>query len=275
MQLTYRGRARPAGTHLYAQIVDTEADEVVGGQATPLPVILDGRVRTVERPLQSIALRASGASLYRLQIIAGTAAYQVQGSKGRVSIYGAFGSLPLVDATRSGRGLLPRTPKRARIAVTARRDGRDGRFTRVRVRVRQPSGPCSGSVTFVVETDRRPYMSNAPLETDPCRAVTLRRLRLRKRSQRPRDRDVQRKREAQAALRGAGHVSRRSDGLRRRAGGAGRAGLRAAFAGSGWARPPAVRMRLGTASLREEGSFAAVLCGGRTRRAGGGLGMEK
>ena len=156
VQLIYRGVANPARTHLYAQIVDTEADEVVGGQATPLPVILDGRLRTVERPLQAIAARASGASLYRLQIIAGTAAYQVQGSKGQVSIYGAFGSLPLVDATRSGRGVLPRTPKRARIAVTSRRDRRDRRFTRVRVRVRQPSGPCSGSVTFVVETERRP-----------------------------------------------------------------------------------------------------------------------
>ncbi len=179
VQLIYRGVANPARTHLYAQIVDTEADEVVGGQATPLPVILDGRLRRVERPLQAIAARASGASLYRLQVIGGTAAYQVQGSKGQVSIYGAFGSLPLVDATRSGRGVLPRTPKRARIAVTSGRDRRDRRFTRVRVRVRQPSGPCSGSVTFVVETERRPYVSNAPLETDPCRAVTLRRLRLR------------------------------------------------------------------------------------------------
>ena len=55
VRLVYRGRAKPERTFLYAQVVDGEADRVIGGLATPLPVILDGRQRTVERPMEAIA----------------------------------------------------------------------------------------------------------------------------------------------------------------------------------------------------------------------------
>ena len=43
VRLVYRGRAKPQRTFLYTQIVDDESDRVLGGLATPLPVILDGR----------------------------------------------------------------------------------------------------------------------------------------------------------------------------------------------------------------------------------------
>ena len=177
VRLVYRGRAKPERTFLYAQIVDGEADRVLGGLATPLPVILDGRERSVERPLEAIAEHGGPASLYRLQITPGAATYELQRAKGRVSIYGAFGSLPLVDATRSGYGFARRTPTRPRVTVTSRRSRRDGRDVRVSLRVRLPVRPCAGSITFVVHTSRRPHLYNAQLVPRPCRAarkVTLR-----------------------------------------------------------------------------------------------------
>jgi ABC-2 type transport system ATP-binding protein len=177
VRLVYRGRAKPERTFLYAQIVDGEADRVLGGLATPLPVILDGRERSVSRPLEAIAEHGGPASLYRLQITPGAATYELQRSRGRVSVYGAFGSLPLVDATRSGYGFIRRTPTRPRITVTSRRSRRDGRDARVSLRVRLPVRPCAGSITFVVHTSRRPYVYNTTLTPRPCRAarkVTLR-----------------------------------------------------------------------------------------------------
>jgi len=171
VRLVYRGRATPKRTFLYAQVVDGEADRVLGGLATPLPVILDGRERTVQRPLEAIAEHGGPASLYRLQITPGAATYELQRSKGRVSIYGAFGSLPLVDGARSGYGFVRRTPTRPRVTVTSRRSRRDGRETRVSLRVRLPVRPCSGSVMFVVKTSGRPYVYNAKLTPRPCRAV--------------------------------------------------------------------------------------------------------
>ncbi|MBW3607949.1 MAG: CocE/NonD family hydrolase [Actinobacteria bacterium] len=174
VRLIYRGRARPTRTFLYARVVDGEADRVLGGLVTPLPVILDGRLRKVQRPLEAIAEHGGPASLYRLQITAGAATYELQRSKGRVSIYGAFGALPLVDAARSGYGFVRRTPTRPRVTVTSRRDGR---YARIRLRVRLPVRPCAGSITFVVQTPRRPYVYNSKLAPRPCR--TGRRVRLR------------------------------------------------------------------------------------------------
>jgi len=178
VRLVYRGRAKPERTFLYAQVVDGEADRVIGGLATPLPVILDGRQRTVERPMEAIAEHGRPASLYRLQITPGAATYELQRSRGRVSIYGAFSSLPLVDAARSGYGVVRRTPRRPRVAVTSRREG--ARHARVSLRVRLPVRPCSGSITFVVQTSRRPYVYNSTLTPRPCRAARKVRLRLRR-----------------------------------------------------------------------------------------------
>ncbi len=175
VDVTYRGRAKPARTHLYAQIVDADAEAVIGAQATPLPVILDGRLRRVRRPLEAIAVRGAPASDYLLQITGGAATYELQRSRGRVSVYGAFGSLPVVDAKRSGRGFVPRTPKRPRIALSSRRDGR---IARVRLRARLRSGPCAGTVTFVVKTRRQPHFHIAKVKRNPCRAAKVVRLRV-------------------------------------------------------------------------------------------------
>ncbi|MDP2712110.1 MAG: CocE/NonD family hydrolase [Solirubrobacteraceae bacterium] len=169
VRLHYRGRATPARTHLYAQVLDADAKRVAGGQATPIPVTLDGRLRTVERSLESVALRGGRSSSYRLQISPGAATYELQRSRGRVSVYGAFGSLPLVDARRSGHGARARTPPRPPIGVSMRRAGSG---VRLALSARMSSRPCAGTVTFVVRTSRRPHVRNATLRTDPCRAAT-------------------------------------------------------------------------------------------------------
>ncbi|WP_067831439.1 alpha/beta fold hydrolase [Actinomadura kijaniata] len=82
--LTYRGHALRPGTALFAQIVDRETGVVVGNQATPLPVTLDGRERTVTRDLEAIAWEVGPASRLTLQIIPGTGLFTWQRSAGRV-----------------------------------------------------------------------------------------------------------------------------------------------------------------------------------------------
>ena len=57
LKLTYSGTAVPAQTHVYAQLVDGTG-HVVGNQATPIAVTLDGAQHTMQRPLEAIASEA-------------------------------------------------------------------------------------------------------------------------------------------------------------------------------------------------------------------------
>ncbi|HEV2058931.1 MAG TPA: alpha/beta fold hydrolase, partial [Solirubrobacteraceae bacterium] len=103
ISLSYRGRALPASTFVYAQVVDARMQRVVGGQVTPIPVVLDGRQRTVKRKLEAIALRAHPSSDLRLRLLPSTALYGPQRSTGSVASLSVTSTLPIVDATRSGR----------------------------------------------------------------------------------------------------------------------------------------------------------------------------
>ena len=138
-----------ASTFLFAQIVDARANRVAGSQITPVPVTLDDRVRTVERELEPIALRAGNGAQYRIQVTPGTGLFGVQRAIGGVVIRNLEASLPLVDATRSPRASTAklRTPRRLSLKVSSRRvDGR----ARVTVTTRLRSKPCAGTVTFTV-----------------------------------------------------------------------------------------------------------------------------
>jgi ABC-2 type transport system ATP-binding protein len=148
LKLTYKGNALSPNTFLYAQILDARANRVIGSQVTPVPVILDDRVRTVERELEPIAARAGDGSQYRIQVTPGTGLFGVQSAVGGVVIRNLEASLPLVDATRSRRaGAELRTPRRLRLKVSSRRvDGR----ARVTVSTRLRTKPCAGTVTFAV-----------------------------------------------------------------------------------------------------------------------------
>lgn len=94
--LTYRGTALPAATYLYAQVIDVAANRVVGNQVTPIPVILDGLLRTVTRKLEVVALRARPTSNLRVQVISSTPLYAAQHSTGLVWSMAVSSSLPLV-----------------------------------------------------------------------------------------------------------------------------------------------------------------------------------
>ncbi|GIH98281.1 hypothetical protein [Planobispora takensis] len=79
--LAYRGETAagsPATTFVYAQIVDEGTGVVVGNQATPIPVRLDGRPHVVSRELETIAWKVAKDSRLTLQITSGTALYTPQ-----------------------------------------------------------------------------------------------------------------------------------------------------------------------------------------------------
>jgi ABC-2 type transport system ATP-binding protein len=103
LTLTYHGLALPASTLVYAQVIDASAQRVVGGQVTPIPVVLDGQLRTVTRTLEAIAIRGRPTSDLRLQIVPSTTLYAGQRSIGTLQMTAMTSSLPLVDATQSGR----------------------------------------------------------------------------------------------------------------------------------------------------------------------------
>ena len=71
--LTYTAPA-PA-THVFAQIVDEARGVVVGNQATPIPLTLDGQPHTIARPLEAIAASAPAGAKYTLQLTGGTQLY--------------------------------------------------------------------------------------------------------------------------------------------------------------------------------------------------------
>ena len=50
LQLTYSGTGTLADTHVFAQIVDEARGVVLGNQATPIPVTLDGQPHTITPP---------------------------------------------------------------------------------------------------------------------------------------------------------------------------------------------------------------------------------
>jgi ABC-2 type transport system ATP-binding protein len=94
LKLTYSGTAVAAKTHVYAQIVDGSG-HVVGNQATPIPVTLDGLSHTIERPLEAIAAEAVAGTSYRLQITPATTLYTAQRSVGTVTFGRIEVSLPI------------------------------------------------------------------------------------------------------------------------------------------------------------------------------------
>ena len=62
LALTYSGTGAPAGTHVFAQIVDEARGVVIGNQATPIPVTLDGQSHTITRSLEAVAAWPAGAN---------------------------------------------------------------------------------------------------------------------------------------------------------------------------------------------------------------------
>jgi ABC-2 type transport system ATP-binding protein len=100
LTLTYSGTG--AGTHVFAQLVDEARGVVVGNQATPIPVTLDGRPHTVARPLEAIAASAPAGARYTLQIIGGTGLYGPVRGVAAITFSAIKLSLPTVAGAGAG-----------------------------------------------------------------------------------------------------------------------------------------------------------------------------
>ncbi|MEA2444900.1 MAG: type transport system ATP-binding protein, partial [Thermoleophilales bacterium] len=99
LELTYTGNGASTAPrdHVYAQIVDTKAGRVIGNQATPIPVTLDGAEHTITRPLEPLAAAATAASRYQLQIVASTGVYGPQRASGAITFSRVHVDLPVID----------------------------------------------------------------------------------------------------------------------------------------------------------------------------------
>ena len=183
LKLRYQGSATPARTFLYAQIIDAHAGRVLDNQVAPVPVTLDGRPRTVERALEPVAVRAGSGSDFRVQITPSSTVYGPQQSSGGVDLPHIEASLPLVDATRSGRPARAgapaarRLPARPTLIVRVRRVRGGGHRLVLRTRLR--STPCSGTVTFRVRAGRTTRTRRARMSRR-CAAQRVVRVRVRR-----------------------------------------------------------------------------------------------
>ena len=64
-------------TRIFAQLIDDATGRVVGNQATPIQVTLDGKTHAVEVPLEMIAFDAKPGAKLTLQLVASTVSYAV------------------------------------------------------------------------------------------------------------------------------------------------------------------------------------------------------
>ncbi|WP_354698929.1 hypothetical protein DSM112329_04628 [Paraconexibacter sp. AEG42_29] len=177
LELRYSGRAAGGPTHVFAQLVDEARGIVVGNQATPVAVVLDGATHTVQTSLEGVAMRMTPSSRYRLQIASDTTMYGVGHAVGSVRILEANLALPAGDAaaTKPAAFTLPgtrstcATPRTITLAlgrsrhladIVVRLGGRTGKRiasrrlagTRVRFTLK---GQAPGRVTVTVTARRR------------------------------------------------------------------------------------------------------------------------
>ena len=88
-------RTRTDGlTHIYGQIVDLERNVVVGNQATPIPIKLDGEEHTIRAQLTRIANVAPDAG-FELQLIGQSNLFDAQRAAGAVTISDLEARLPI------------------------------------------------------------------------------------------------------------------------------------------------------------------------------------
>ena len=105
LELTYRATgaslAADGKTHIYAQLIDQQRNLVVGNQATPIPIELDGASHTLVVPLERIASLGTAAG-YKLQLIPQTTLYDLQRAVGAVQVETATIELPLAEPVTVG-----------------------------------------------------------------------------------------------------------------------------------------------------------------------------
>ncbi|RZT18310.1 ABC-2 type transport system ATP-binding protein [Mycobacterium sp. BK558] len=96
LTLTYSGTG--TATHVYAQIVDDKTRLVLGNQATPIPVVLDGQTHTVTYSLEQVAHTLQPGQSVTVQIVTSTIDFLNFYSWGRIDVEGMSVSLPTLAA---------------------------------------------------------------------------------------------------------------------------------------------------------------------------------
>jgi ABC-2 type transport system ATP-binding protein len=97
LDLTYRGTAFPQKTWVYAQFVNARNGTVLGNDATPIPVTLDGQPHSVSRDLEMVAGRAPAGGGYTLQLTPSSSLFDIQRSAGAVTFNNIDVTMPLGD----------------------------------------------------------------------------------------------------------------------------------------------------------------------------------
>ena len=108
LRLSYSGTGAAATTHVFAQIVDEARGVVVGNQATPIPLTLDGRPHTIRRPLEAIAAAAPAGARYTLQVTGGTQLYGPVRTAAAIAFSAIRLELPTAGAGAALTGPAPR-----------------------------------------------------------------------------------------------------------------------------------------------------------------------
>jgi ABC-2 type transport system ATP-binding protein len=189
LELRYSGTSVQPGAYVFAQILDQTRGVVLGNQATPIPLALDGQPHKVSRALEGVAASASSGSRYVLQITGGTTMYGPVRTAGTVDFSAITLSLPAAAAgsssaapppgtaagcvsTRNFRIKLSRKFKRARVYVAGKRvkvRRRHGRLTaRIDLRGR-PAGKVKSASPAAPRAGRSGSASTA---TAPARPRT-------------------------------------------------------------------------------------------------------
>ena len=94
LTLTYSGTG--TSRHVFAQIVDDSTGAVLGNQATPIPVTLDGKTRTLSISLEPVAQTLRPGQTLTLQLVASTANYENFGAFGALTVSSLQVSLPTI-----------------------------------------------------------------------------------------------------------------------------------------------------------------------------------
>jgi ABC-2 type transport system ATP-binding protein len=106
LTLTYTATGAAPDGYAFAQIVDEGRGVVVGNQVRPIPLVLDGKPHTIERPLEAIAASLTPQSRLVLQITGGSQVYGPARTAADVQIAKARVSIPTVGAAGGGGGVL-------------------------------------------------------------------------------------------------------------------------------------------------------------------------
>jgi ABC-2 type transport system ATP-binding protein len=107
--LTYSGTTPPGvrPTRVFAQLVDKSTGTVLGNQATPFAITLDGATHTTSVPMEIVAFTAETSSDVELQLVATTVTYEVPRMGGSVDFSTIHLILPVASSLTPASGPHP------------------------------------------------------------------------------------------------------------------------------------------------------------------------